>query len=231
MRGDFNDKTRLSWWYLRLPSDILTPKTIIVPGNPRAMRGTSERIIEIVHEELGWPFFLRTDYFSSKHGWKDTCFVSRPLDVFGHMCKIAEDGSIVDLVGLPSDMWILRKMIPTIPAFTAFRGDMPIVKERRYFVQDGKVLCHHPYWPRDAFTGKVSVGDWMQRLDKMNYETKDEIEFLSKLSSKVGVAVGGSWSIDWLWSKPEKRWYLTDMAEAEQSYHWEGCPNGSNDNA
>ncbi|MCK5613414.1 hypothetical protein KAR91_66705, partial [Candidatus Pacearchaeota archaeon] len=85
----------------------------------------------------------------------------------------------------------------------------------------------HPYWPMQAFL----IGDtycefpnWEKLLDEMNVESDSEITLLSGLSSKVGAAIGGSWSIDWLWSEQEGKWYLTDMAEADVSYHWPKCP-------
>jgi len=128
------------------------------------------------------------------------------------------------MLGFPTDCWIARAMIPTIAAFTAFRGNMPIVKERRYFVQDAKVVCHHPYWPPSVFDdARVSIGGWRKRLDAMNIEDKDEIGLLSQLSSKVGAEIPGAWSIDWLWSEQKSQWFLTDMAEAKLSYHWPGC--------
>jgi hypothetical protein len=45
---------------------------------------------------------------------------------------------------------------------------------------------------------------------------------LVALAEKAGAAVGGSWSIDIL--ETEKGWYVTDMAEAYKSFHWEDCP-------
>ncbi len=32
----------------------------------------------------------------------------------------------------------------------------------------------------------------------------------------------GDWSIDWLWTT-DRGWVLTDMAVAEQSFHWLDC--------
>jgi len=235
MRGP-EDKTRLSWWFPRLPLDILTPETAIIPY-------TGDSLIRLLDGEIptdfaalcvkitnagdkfGWPLFLRTDYLSAKHGWKDTCHVPGPDDVQSRVVQLVEFSAIADFMGFPTDYWIARKFIPTRPAFSAFYGDMPIVKERRYFVQDAKVVCHHPYWPDEAFDNiRVSVENWRELLDAMNAESDEEIHLLSELSSKVGSSIGGAWSIDWLWSEDECRWYLTDMAQAATSYHWPGCP-------
>lgn len=233
-----NNRTRLSWWFPKIPKDILVPRTTIIEYTgedllclfdgvkPAEMRKLCD-IIEIFGDHVEWPIFLRTDYLSGKHSWKNTCYVSNSDDVEGHIKELITESFIADLHGFPTDMWIARKMIPTTPAFYAFRGEMPIVKERRYFVQDGKVVCHHPYWPMQAFL----IGDlaceyphWEKLLDEMNKESDPEVALLSGLSSQVGAAIGGSWSIDWLWSEQEGNWYLIDMAEADVSYHWPECP-------
>ena len=57
----------------------------------------------------------------------------------------------------------------------------------------------------------------------MNYESDGEVALLSELSSSVGAAIGGAWSVDWLWSELKGLWFLIDMAEADLSYHWPGC--------
>ena len=230
------NRNRLSWWFPRIPLRIAVPETrfVIYEGRdslvdlldgkvPDGFDDLCDRLVEIGHE-FGWPIFLRTDYLSGKHGWKDTCCVSRPKDIGDHIRQLVDHSFMADMETFPVDIWVARKMIPTSPAFVAFSGQMPIVKERRYFVQDGKVVCHHPYWPEDAFNdNRVDCDDWREKLNEINEETRHEIRLLSKLSSIVATAIGGQWSIDWLWSESEGKWYLIDMAEAKHSYHWPGC--------
>lgn len=240
-RRTLDNKTRLSWWFPRLPSDIPVPSTEIVPYSaddllklcdghtPGGYHSLCRNIVE-AGGRLGFPLFLRTDYLSGKHGWSDTCHVKSPGDIPKHIYRLVEESEMADMMGFPTDRWIAREMIPTTAAFTAFRGDMPIVKERRYFVDGSTVMCHHPYWPPAVFEDEYvtpSLEDWRPRLDEMNLESDIEIALLSELSAKVGAAIGGSWSIDWLWSEPKDQWFLTDMAEAGCSYHWPGCPSNA----
>jgi len=234
-RANPENRTRLSWWFPKLPPHIPTPETIIIPYTgidltyildkqipPHFARLCVE--IENAGELLGWPLFLRTDYLSGKHNWKDTCHVPNPESVAKRVTRLVEESAMADMMGFPTDQWIARKLIPTKPAFHAFHGHMPIVKERRYFVQDDQVVCHHPYWPSEAFIDKqISITHWPHHLFAMNVEPDYEVRWLSKFSSEVGAALGGAWSIDWLWSEEERMWYLTDMADAEQSYHWPEC--------
>lgn len=241
-RGHPEDRTRLSWWFPKLPHYIPTPETLIIPYDGYDLINlldgeTPADLLRLVNfgvkilcsrivsagNVLGWPLFLRTDYLSGKHHWKDTCHVPGPECVAKRVAHLVEESAIADIMGFPTDYWIARELISTKPVFHAFYGEMPIVKERRYFVQDDQVMCHHPYWPADAFL-HCSVPNWEELLIEMNIEDVAEVDLLSKLSSKVGAALGGAWSIDWLWSEKECQWYLTDMADAVQSYHWPGCP-------
>lgn len=236
-RGNIDDRIRLSWWFPKLPSDIPVPKTRIIPyfgdnllnlldgGTPRGFISLCKQIVN-VGKQFGWPLFLRTDYLSGKHGWNNTCYIPSPHNIAYHIFKLVEESINADLLGFPTDCWVVRELIPTLTSFKAFYGYMPIIKERRYFVHDARVICHHPYWPPEAFEGKhvrVSVSNWREYLDVLNIESEDEVRLLSELSSRVGATIGGAWSIDWLWSEQKSKWFLIDMADAAQSYHWPGC--------
>lgn len=244
-RRTLDNRTRLSWWFPRLPTEIPVPQTEIIPypagdlvklcdgQEPSGFRPLVGRITE-AGIRLGWPLFLRTDYLSGKHGWKNTCHVPSPDDVSKHIVRLVEESELADMMGFPTDRWIARELLLVSAPFTAFYGNMPIVKERRYFVNGASVICHHPYWPPAVFEGlsvSPSIVDWRASLDEMNDESADEIILLSDLSSTIGAAIGGAWSIDWLWSEQRGQWFLTDMAEAKSSYHWPGCsanvPGGS----
>jgi len=235
-RGDLTNRNRLSWWFPKIPDDIPTPKTEIIYHDgedllhlmdhkiPGGFRKLCHRVIG-AGDKLGWPLFLRTDFLSGKHGWKETCCIQSPDKVILHIIALVQESALADIVGFPMDYWIAREMIPTKPAFYAFHGNMPIVKERRYFVYNDQVMCHHPYWPIEAFEHRMNdiSSNWRCLLDEMNVEDDDEIYLLSELSSRVGRAIGGDWSIDWLWSEPLQKWFLTDMASAIESYHWMNC--------
>jgi len=60
--------------------------------------------------------------------------------------------------------------------------------------------------------------------EQVNYEAlcrMDDESALVMLATQAGKAVGGAWSVDIL--ETERGWYVTDMAEAHKSSHWEGC--------
>ena len=76
----------------------------------------------------------------------------------------------------------------------------------------------HPYWPAEALErgGVADPESLAQRLS----ECADE-EQVRELAARAGAAVGGAWSVDVL--ETERGWFVTDMAEAQKSWHWPGC--------
>lgn len=181
-------------------------------------------MLERMGHDIGYPLFLRTGHSSHKHHWSETCFVKSQDQLLKHAQNLAEYSIMVDFKGgLPINIWVVRKLLETSPAFTAFDG-MPITKEMRYFIKDGKIICRHPYWPEKAISGHTKDKNWKSKLKKMNKLTKNDSQTLEKLTQRVANKFKGYWSVDWLKDKHNK-WYAIDMATGEDSYHWPGCPN------
>ncbi len=219
------------WFPVLLGTGVRVPKTFIFKTDAplislfdgEHVAGFDELVSEIAKacEEIGYPAFLRSGQTSAKHDWENTCLLKSKGEIEDHIAAIVEYGECASLIGLPYDTWVVREMLPVDPVFTAFM-EMPITKERRYFIEAGKVICHHPYWPEEAFVNQyVSRDDWHELLATMNLESEEEIAELTALSEKVSAAFEGAWSLDWLWTK--RGWVAIDMATAESSYHWNGC--------
>ena len=226
----------MSYWYPRLQlSGVLTPRTEIVrtgvnfwplfDGQP--VEGFGEFVAELAgaaQQVGGFPAFLRTGHTSAKHDWKNSCYVASETELRSHVIAILEYGECTSLMGLPVDVWAVRELIPTICHFLAFHGRMPITQERRYFFADGMVCCRHPYWPDSAFINQwCSTESWRAALRVMNLETKQETGNLAMLTQRVAAHFDGAWSLDWLLGA-DGRWWAIDMATAETSWHWPGCP-------
>lgn len=237
------NKTSMSYWFPRIEAAGLpVPKTKFVE-----MTNTCRRIfwdtfdgekIDFTDEpffvdlrtvclQMGYPCFLRTDHTSNKHEWKNTCFVDNPGKLEKHAMNIAYFSECVGAG--PWDVYAVRELLPTIPYGTCPRyDDFPVCKEFRFFVNEGKVTCFHPYWPLES----LEQGEWEVDADiSTAYADLCAIEggtfeHLKSLAERAGTALGGSWSIDFL--ETERGWFLTDMAESHKSFHWEGCAhNGS----
>ena len=106
--------------------------------------------------------------------------------------------------------------------YTAFWNDMPVNPERRYFVENGFLICHHPYWIKEAIV-HPSVENWEKLSEEMNLETDEEIVLLSNYARMASRAVKGFWSVDFCKAK-DGRWILIDMAVGGCSWHPEDCP-------
>ena len=171
-----------------------------------------------------FPVFLRTGHGSGKHDWEETCYLAAPEDIPARVHAIAEWSHLADIaVPLPTDVWVVRELLKTEPAFHAFRGRMPITREHRVFVREGKVICSHPYWPADCIEGHdPSEEDWRARLKQLSELPLADMLALVDGSIRASELFEGAWSVDWLWTT-DRGWVLIDMARAEISWHWPGC--------
>lgn len=139
-----------------------------------------------------------------------------------HVLALVEATLSCDVIGLPVNGFVFREYIPMVSMYTAFFSKMPVNPERRYFVENGKVLCHHPYWIKESII-KPSKKNWSQLSDIMNHETTGEISTLLKYASLVSCNLDGFWSVDFCLAL-DGRWILIDMALGENSWHPKDCP-------
>lgn len=217
----------ITFWYPRLSKlGLPMPKTIIIHtncdmesfGNGEKVEGLNELLVKIQNAilKIGLPAFLKTGYTSHKHDWKNSCFISDSTfnNLEKHIFNLAEFSGMATIDRfMPCDFWAVREIIKTKSYFTYFHGDMPITKERRIFIRNGKLECCHSYWPRKVFKGIKK--EKFDELDKLTEEDKKE---LFKMAQYVANLFQGYWSCDFLLGK-NGQWYLIDMAIGEKSYH------------
>jgi hypothetical protein len=247
----------MMYWWPRVSEagDIPVPRTVLVSWSREeatAIIGTFdrcadeevpecvERILELVYLAVprDRPSFMRGVHTSGKHNWKRTCHVpagatrSVVADRFWHLAEVHE--SYFWLSGELFEGVAVREMIQTRPIFHTFYGEMPITREFRYFYHEGRVVCHHPYWPPAAIArerryswGGGLPDDWRARLEAISQDTPGEVERLTVLAERIGRAVehpdARSWSIDFL-EDANGDWWFIDCAVAERSSHWYDCP-------
>jgi hypothetical protein len=231
------DHTALSYWFPKveaaglpvpltrtahMPKEVMLAVGAVMWGEEADDSGLKVFADELraAASGVGTPFFLRTDHTSGKHQWDSACFVSDPAAIERHIYQIAEYSEMAGFLGLPWLVWAVREMLPTMPVSVCPNyGNMPVCKEFRFFVDGGTVECFHPYWPRYALEqGGCDLSD-----DEFSTLCDPgDIGALSALASRAGAALGGRWSVDLL--ETERGWFLTDMAEAHKSFHWEDCP-------
>lgn len=171
--------------------------------------------------------FLRTSYTSGKHEWRDTCFLDSidPEDVRHHVESIVNLSALIDQ---PVDGFWVREMVETVPVFRAF-GGMPITREYRFRVVDGRVTHVQPYWPAEAF--EFEPGDCWDRIpedweDLLRASWRigcGELARLERMTESIGGELGGDWSVDWL-QRSSGDWICTDLAAGHLSFWWDAAP-------
>jgi len=228
------DKNSMLYWYPKIKDlGIPQPKTIIVDleadhwsiiatieGNPKAVEAKMPEI-KLAMAEIGLPLFLRTSHTSGKHDWLKTCYVTDVSKVKDHICELIRD---TERKEIPIDAFVFREYIEMDSKFTAFSAGMPVNPERRYFIRDGEIQCHHAYWIAGAIAeslGKLP-DNWLELLADLNTETDEEVELLSKYAQQVADLMDGYWSVDFCKAK-DGQWWSIDMATGERSWHDESC--------
>ena len=199
----------------------LTEKELDMAYNERISKSLVEKTEKVIAQKFQLPVFIRTDLSSAKHDWEKTCFYDGIDKLWEHLWEIVNFNLCADLMGLPFEALIVREFIPMDSKFTAFSGDMPVNPERRYFIDKGKVLCHHPYWIAGAIR-YPSLVNWEKVIEEINTEEKDEIKLLTNYAQRIAKILEGFWSIDFCKAK-DGRWILIDCATGENSWHPESC--------
>lgn len=239
------NKNSMTYWWPRIKNlEIPMPKTIIIPidlsfelllgiidGDKAAAEAWDRQLPTILKaiDKVGLPAFLRTDYLSDKHDWKNSCFVTEPDLLRHHISELVEMTAMADL---SLTAIVVREYIEMASVFTAFSGDLPINPERRYFIRNGEIQCHHPYWIETAIAdwddpwlkqGLTRLPtNWKELLAEVNTETDIEIQLLSNYAKQVIAVMPDYWSVDFCKTK-DGRWVLIDMALGEASWHDKRC--------
>ena len=229
-----NNTSLLVWWPKVKDLGIPVPKTEVVEIpyedlvsllDGRHLSEVDEHRIIVACSHMGFPLFLRTDMAAAKHHWRKTCYVETARELFGHITNLIDCTLAAGMFGeLDPNALVFREFILLNSTFTAFDG-LPIAKERRYFIADGQVSCHHPYWIESAVEGswtKPTDPNWQSKLAELNEETPEEIKLLSLYVGLVATIMPGYWSVDFAEAK-SGIWYLIDMAEGGKSFHQKGC--------
>jgi hypothetical protein len=228
-----SDKNSMLYWYplvKKLP--VPQPGTILIPVNeslawPVSESGNMYPQFELFREaiiRLGLPVFIRTDQLSGKHEWKYTCFLNSPKkkDLESHIRSLVNASLGCDIMGRPVRAFAFRKYLYSAYTYKAFMG-MPVSPERRYFIENGKVICHHPYWIDEAIRNP-SAKNWRELSAAMNTETDEEVKILTRYAEIISRKVDGFWSVDFMQTMGGD-WTFIDMATGERSWHPEACPN------
>lgn len=219
----------MHYWYDKIKNIVKTPKTIEikVPDDcnlnflldqqkPKSFDVFLGNLSDAV-KQIGTPCFLRNSFTSNKHNWDMACYLTDIEKLCFHVTNITEFSAIIDC---PNDYYYVREIIKTNPIFYAFRSGLPITKEFRLKLENGKVTHIQPYWDSKAIV-EPTIENWEEEIKKIFTLTNQEYLFLENETLKIHEALPErDWSVDWLQAE-NGEWYLTDMALAHRSYWWE----------
>lgn len=168
---------------------------------------------------IGFPVFLRSDLSSAKHSGHRAWRIDSDDEVVQAMYFTFEDNELKWIAGATS-AFLVREFLPLKHGFTAFNG-LPIARERRFFADQKRTYCSHPYWPEDAFERQRGLSDgWQAQLAELSTPPSvEEFDMLQRQSIEAARAIGhGAWSVDWA-QDTNGKWWLIDMATAAESWH------------
>ena len=207
--------------FVEFHPDMLWP---ICDGQPARDDFPMDKLKEACGK-ISYPVFIRTDLSSAKHDGPKSFRADGPEDLWRCVCRTFEDNACKDLASF-ARVWMVREWIDIDSSFTAF-GGLNIGREWRFFADQEKVLCHHFYWPEEAFFRGWGLEDgWQDKLAKLREPlTAENLASLERMALLASKSIGeGSWSVDFACDKNWKYW-LIDMARAESSWHpkHDGC--------
>ena len=248
-------------WYPKIAAlpNISMPKTAILTLTADAIMRLHTDLHAFINQfdaqitclltDFQFPLFIKGDISSTKHDWKNTCFVPTKDVLYRHIAEIMYR---TELNNMPSEAIIFRELLPLESPFVFFDGDLPISKERRYFVDQGSVICHHPYWDLSLFEQRFNQEDYDMHMlqasgvattytpkypvayrnqiyrwiKQLNTETEEEITLLTEMATRVSSIMENAWSVDFA-CDIYGTWYLIDMGLAKESGHLSSCPHAS----
>lgn len=134
-------------WYEAL-GGAMTPRSIWFPGQSFDLAGVKQRL----RAEFGEGAVVLKDYVKSrKHEWFDACFIRSAADeaeidrVVSNFLRLQGDALVGGLV--------FREFIEFKPIGVHSKSRMPLVREFRFFVFDGKLVAEAPYWGEGSYDG------------------------------------------------------------------------------
>lgn len=226
------DKSSFLYWYPKIEGHILTPKSIIVhftsEHERKILMGDHYLLHQVCEAVIGglqlrsieFPVFMKTDTYSAKWYWSDTCFVESRETLERNILNLLAQNQEDDQ--RPVHALIFREYIHPDTKLCAFNG-MPIPKERRYFVRGKDVESYHPYWDEESiefFVGEPPK-NWKKLLRELNTDTDRDrlyLECAARAFAELVCDKEDYFSIDFMKGAADGEWYLIDCAEGDKSY-------------
>jgi hypothetical protein len=232
-----------TFWFPKIyAAGLPVPKTVFIPYDYKKILPIFDGLdcaeydrlwheVKAAAEKMGLPCFLRSDVTSAKHQGPKAYKIENIDNLNDQLGGTLEETELKTFMHYQKPKALMvREWLNLDSSFTAFNG-LAISREWRVFADSLHVLCAHPYWPEEAIKGHTTDPDWKKKLNELQAISPPTLISMGEKAIAAAQAVGGgTWSVDYAQDISEK-WWLTDMALAEDSYHWSGCKNNPENNA
>lgn len=230
-----NRNSALIWLPKIVEAGISTPQTELVKYEHEAVREVFDGgepkafdellvMVRTACKKIGYPIFVRTDLSSAKHDGPKAYRINKEEDIPRAIYATLEDNEMKFWLEPEGSKAILvREWLELQSPFAAFNRHA-IAYEWRFFANAERVICFHPYWPESSiefYGGAKEPDGWREALRTL-HQIPENIEELKAVAVKAAGLYGTVASIDMAQDR-NTRWWLTDMAIAEDSFHWPDC--------
>lgn len=235
------DPNRLSFWFPKIKDcGIPVPETIILPINFEQFQwlisdNYRKEDIAVFSKQLqeqikatgfstNRPLFLKTGVFSNKFQFNTSCKLDRIENIGKQYLDIYYAAMLVGCE-LSAEV-VLREFLPPEKGTETIYSGMPLRTEFRAFYDFDRRSCLDVfnYWDTETMEAHLRGND-VESFAKAKLRLESEFaRYRQQVAEKVetcmkNVDLTGTWSVDLM--KVSERFYLTDMARAENSYYYE----------
>ena len=225
------------FWFPRIQkAGLPVPRTVFIPYDYRAVLPIFDGLecpeynrlfysVTAAAANIGLPCFLRSDVTSAKHSGPKAYKITAGGDLNDQLAKTLEETELKTFCHYEKPKALMvREWLDLRHEFTAFNG-LAISREFRVFADNLRVFCVHPYWPKEAIKGYTDDPNWEKKVDDLSVISPTTLISIGETAiAAAKAAEGGKWSVDFAQDAAGK-WWLTDMALAQSSYHFPGCEN------
>src|SRR5574338_466582 len=172
-------------WYSAIEG--LTPKSLIIEIDD--LRPMMEQVMQFMSDN-DCSVIIKDYVKSLKHNWDDACFIPKCSNAL-HVTKV-----LAKFMALKEEMQdlqgnlVVRKFEKLNYIGKHDKSGLPLTKEFRTFVLNGKLLPTYQYWSQGSYSGDVPPTDFIEKVaSKIVAATKSNL-----FTVDVAQLVNGDWT-------------------------------------
>jgi hypothetical protein len=153
-------------WYDAIEG--LTPKSLIVEIDD--LRKMAEQVMQFMHRN-DCAVIIKDYVKSLKHMWNEACFIPKDSNIF-NVCKVISTFITIkqDDKDLQGNL-VVRKFVDFKQIGNHNKSGMPLAKEFRTFVLNGKPINTYNYWDQGNYVGDKPPAEFIQLIANQIFNT------------------------------------------------------------